>query len=206
MTLKKIALVFLAFIAFSTSARSADFLYKMEIGPIDGSLNGIDFTGKSVVVYATGDSDNIQSFILANFIPSDYIAAGVTIEIDGLSPVTLVGSNPGIVSGDGSALVPNTNVAGFSINVGDNSNTTFFAVYASGSPLPLDSPSAISGILVPGSDFTLPTSGGDLVLKNFTSQAAASFSITPVPEPSTIVFAALGATTMIFVRHRKNRN
>jgi hypothetical protein len=205
MTLKKIALVFLAFIAFSTSARSADFLYRLEFGPIDGSLNGIDFTGKSVVAYATGNSDDIQSYTLVGYFPSDYIAAGVTIEVDGLSPVNLNGTLPGVVSGDSSVSTPNTNIAGFAINVGDDSSLIFFAAFASGPPLPLDSPSAFSGKFVPGFDISLPTSGGELILKN-TTPVPASFSITPVPEPSTIVFAALGATTMIFARYRKNRN
>jgi hypothetical protein len=173
---------------------------------MSGTLNGVAFNNAGYQISATADPATLQSYSILGVVPVDYILATTTITIDGFSPVTFSDPLFGIASGNLNAVSAGDSLVGFATQLGTNNDVGLGPV-ASGAPLSLTQVGSLSGSLITFTGLATPgtatwvTSGGSLVLTGITGTG--NFTITQVPEPSTIVFGSLATCTILVIARRR---
>lgn len=182
-----------------TSASAGIMNYKLTGGSLEGTLNGVQFVGKSVTITASADTNNFAySSALAGGVLYAHQAAASTMTIDGFSPFQITTPNFGIIRTDWSGI-GSENWFGFAALNGQTNAPGFYALAFNSLSL-LESGSVTGDFVSTGGVFS--TTAGNLNITNAT-QSTGLF-VSTVPEPGSIAIVALGALGMAY-QVRRNR-
>ena len=186
------------------SANAAVATYTLSGGTIDGTLNGVSFSGANFTITADADPAN---FVPGAFSGEDYLpmlsqSATSTMTIDGFATFKITNANFGPFLADFSANEPGFAVGGFGFDL-DTPNIRAFAAVG---PVPsLSGNVTVTGAL--GLDTVVfTTDAGDLVVTSFDNIGAmytGEFPSSAVPEPTSMAIFGLGSLGMAYRARRK---
>ena len=196
-------------LASPLAANASTLSYTGTGGVISGSLNGTPFSNASWSITGTGDPTNVVSGTLSDA-PAPYyflaMAPQLTLRTDGGSTLSATllasGSNGqmGVLSADYSFFSPGfAALVFYELNAPTGIGLQGFGLYNN-----LQSPFVASATQIVGINGTFNTSAGPLVITANNSEAS-SFSITAVPEPSTVAMALAGLACGGYSMFRRRR-
>lgn len=195
--------------AGSMNTASAELItYTLTGGTIDGTLNGVPFSGKSFTMMVNADPANFTLTPVFNPPSSLYFVftqlAAPTMTIDGFSPFTITQSPYELFvvdAGPGLAFA-----GGFGVFAGQFFTDDFAVNFAPATGDPINGPGSITGDFITTGP-TLTTSVGSLVISGSTNAGATFTAASAVPEiaPSCLgsVLALLGGGLGLLERRRK---
>ena len=186
------------------SANAAVATYTLSGGTIDGTLNGVSFSGANFTITADADPAN---FVPGAFSGEDYLPmlsqpATSTMTIVGFATFQITTANFGPFLADFSANAPGFAFGGFGFDL-DTPNSQGFAAVG---PVPsLSGNVTVTGGLALSTD-VFTTDAGDLVVTNFDDFGAmytGEFPSSAVPEPTSMAIFGLGSLGMAYRARRK---
>ena len=187
------------------SANAAVATYTLSGGTIDGTLNGVSFSGANFTITADADPAN---FVPGAFSGEDYLPmlsqpATSTMTIVGFATFQITTANFGPFLADFSANAPGFAFGGFGFDL-DTPNSQGFAAVG---PVPsLSGNVTVTGGLSLSQDVTITTDAGVLVVTNFDDFGAmytGEFPSSAVPEPTSMAIFGLGSLGMAYRARRK---
>ena len=172
--------------------------YTLTGGTIDGTLNGVVFTGANFTITAQADP---TAFVSEQFLGLPLYTQVVTstMTIDGFGAVDLTDANFGLLAVNLDSVVPGFYYGGFGYQVAATSLSGFVALG------PLLNGNNIQGSFEVSVGTSYGTTGGVLYISNFSDNGAVFNDTVPVPEPGTLVMGGLLAVGGGVVSFRKLR-
>ena len=172
--------------------------YTLTGGTIDGTLNGVAFTGANFTITAQADP---TAFVIGQVgdAPLYTQVATSTMTIDGFGAVDLTDANFGLIAVNFDSVVPGFYFGGFGCQR-DANNLSGFAAMG-----PLLNGNNIQGSLSLSAYTSYGTTGGVLYISNSSDNGAVFNGPVPVPEPGTLVMGGLLAVGGGLVSFRKLR-
>ena len=186
-----------------SSAHAAVVTYTLSGGTIDGTLDGVSFTGANFTITADADP--------SNFVPGTVFGAPLlsqpavsTMTIDGFASFQITNANFGPFLADVANLVgPGIGYGGFAFPEGE----LLRGIAAIGPLSSLSSNVTVTGALEGTADFTFTTTAGDLIFTSVSGNGTfnGEFPSSAVPEPTSMAIFGLGALGMAYRARRKSK-
>jgi hypothetical protein len=204
MGLRLLSSFFLSCFLIVSSAHAGIATYTLSGGTIDGTLNGVSFTGATYTLTADADPSN---FVLGTVFTVPVLSqpAISTMTINGFTPFQITIANFGPFLADASSLFgAGTGYGGFGYSP-DASNMKGIGVL--GLLSSLSSNSTVTGALDATTAEIFTTTAGDLIFTSVSGIATFSgeFPSSAVPEPTSIAIFGLGALGMAYRARRKSK-
>jgi hypothetical protein len=208
MAFRLLSCFFLCCFLMVNTAHAAVATYTLSGGTIDGTLNGVSFTGANFTITADADPANFVPGTVAGF-PLLSQPAVSTMTIDGFAPFQITTANLGPILADVSSLFgfgPGTAYGGFAFL--DADNDALNGIIAVGPLSNLSSNVTVTGDLVGHVGYSFTTTAGDLIFSDISGAATfnGDFLSSAVPEPTSMAIFGLGAFGMAYRARRKNRD
>ena len=197
---------FLSSFLMVNAANAAVATYTLSGGTIDGTLNGVSFSGANFTITADADPANFVPGGLpspAGPLPLLSQTAASTMTIAGFAPFQITTANFGPFLVDGSAFLgAGGALGGFGFDLGTLNGGAFAAI---GFVPSLSGNVTVTGGLIL-SAITYTTDVGDLFVSNFSDFGATfngEFPSSAVPEPTSMAIFGLGSLGMAYRARRK---
>ena len=202
MGLRLLSSFFLSCFLMVSSAHAGIVTYTLSGGTIDGTLNGVSFTGANYTLTADADPSN---FVLGTVftVPVLSQTAVSTMTIDGFVPFQITTANFGPFLADASSLYgAGMGYGGFGYSP---NASTMKGIGVLGLMTSLSSNTTVTGDLDATTADIFTTTAGDLVFMGFSGTATFSGEFPPsaVPEPTSMAIFGLGALGMAYRARRK---
>lgn len=191
---------FLGCFLMVNSAHAAVATYTLSGGKIDGTLNGVSFSGANFTITADADPDNFVPGSFGGIYPMLSQLATSTMTIDGIATFQITSPGFGIFLADLSSDAPDAAGGGFGLNLGTMTAEGFAA---SGVVPSLSGNVTIIGELTLSEDVPFTTDAGVLVVTDFRDSGATFTGEFPVPEPTSMAIFGLGSLGMAYRARRK---
>ena len=186
------------------SANAAVATYTLSGGTIDGTLNGVSFSGANFTITADADPANFVLEILPGPLPFLSQPATSTMTIVGFATFKITTANFGPFLADFSGVAgPGFAFGGFGFDL-DTINGGGFA--AAGLASSVSGNVTVTGGLDLSEDVIFTTDAGVLVVTNYDDFGATytgEFPPFPVPEPTSMAIFGLGSLGMAYRARRK---
>jgi hypothetical protein len=199
-----LSFVFLGCFLMVNSAHAAVATYTLSGGKIDGTLNGVSFSGANFTITADADPDNFVPGALVGVFPMLSQPATSTMTIDGFATFQITSPNFGVFLSDFSFAGPGAALGGFGLDLDSGSEIAVFA--AVGFVPSLSGNVTIIGELTLSDNAPFMTDAGVLVVTDFSAFGATftgEFPPSAVPEPTSMAIFGLGALGMAYRARRK---
>lgn len=206
MIIRLLSCFFLSSFLMVNSANAAVATYTLSGGTIDGTLNGVSFSGANFTITADADPANFVPGFFGGPVPIPLLSqtATSTMTIVGFAPFQITTANFGPFLADFSGFAgPGFALGGFGFDL-DTINSGGFA--AAGLASSLSGNVTVTGGLTLSEDVIFTTDAGFLVVTNFDDFGATytgEFPPFPVPEPTSMVIFGLGSLGMAYRARRK---
>ena len=203
MIIRLLSCFFLSSFLMVNSANAAVATYTLSGGTIDGTLNGVSFSGANFTITADADPANFVLEILPGPLPFLSQPATSTMTIVGFATFKITTANFGPFLADFSGVAPGLAIGGFGFDV-DTINGGGFA--AAGLASSLSGNVTVTGGLDLSVDVIFTTDAGVLVVTNYDDFGATytgEFPPFPVPEPTSMAIFGLGSLGMAYRARRK---
>jgi hypothetical protein len=187
------------------SASAGVVTYTLTGGNMNGTLNGISFSGKSYSITAQVDPSSFSSGSVGGFLPIIYASAVSTMTIDGIAPFQITTANFGPYVADYTALSAGLYIAGFAFVDFVNVGLTGFHTLGAKTGDPVNGPGTVSGDSFFSDSVPYTTTAGDLIIDSFLAIPAlyTANATSSVPEPSSMAIFGLSALGVAYRRRRK---
>jgi len=206
MIIRLLSCFFLSSFLMVNSANAAVATYTLSGGTIDGTLDGVSFSGANFTITADADPANFVLGFLPGPVPIPILSqpATSTMTIVGFATFKITTANFGPFLADFSAFAgPGFAFGGFGFDI-DTPNGGGFA--ASGLVPSLSGNVTVTGGLTLSEDVIFTTDAGDLVVTSFDNNGAmytGEFPSSAVPEPTSMAIFGLGSLGMAYRARRK---
>jgi len=185
------------------SAHAGVATYTLSGGKIDGTLNGVSFSGANFTITADADPDNFVPGALVGIFPMLSQPATSTMTIDGFATFQITSPNFGVFLSDFSFAEPGAALGGFGLDLDSSGVAVFNAL---GFVPSLSGDVSIIGQLTLSENAPFMTDAGVLVVTDFSDFGATftgEFPPSAVPEPTSMAIFGLGALGMAYRARRK---
>ena len=198
MIIRLLSCFFLSSFLMVNSANAAVATYTLSGGTIDGTLNGVSFSGANFTITADADPANF----VPGFVPDPLLSqpATSTMTIVGFAPFKITTANFGPFLAD---IAPGFAIGGFAFDL-DTINGGVFAAIGLASSIAGNV--TVTGGLGLTEDVIFTTDAGVLVVTNYDDFGATytgEFPPFPVPEPTSMAIFGLGSLGMAYRARRK---
>jgi hypothetical protein len=193
---------FLSSFLMVNAANAGVTTYTLSGGTINGTLNGVSFSGANFTITADADPANFVPGVIAGS-PGLSQTAVSTMTIVGFATFKITNANFGPFLIDLSANIPGFAFGGFGFDV-DTPNGEAFAAFGSASSL--SGNVTVTGALNLSDNFIFTTDAGNLVVTSFVDSGATftgEFPSSAVPEPTSMAIFGLGSLGMAYRARRK---
>jgi hypothetical protein len=183
------------------SAHAGVATYTLSGGKIDGTLNGVSFSGANFTITADADPDNFVPGAIIGIFPMLSQPATSTMTIDGFATFQITSPNFGVFLCD-FFVEPGAALGGFGLDL--DSDIAAFAAF--GFVPSLSGNVTIIGELTLSEDVPFTTDAGVLVVTDFSDFGATftgEFSSSAIPEPTSMAIFGLGSLGMAYRARRK---
>jgi hypothetical protein len=209
MNLRLASLFFISCAMLMASASAGLVTYTLTGGLIDGTLNGVAFSGANYTITAEADPSNFTSTTLiqgSSSFPTQYASAVSTMTIDGFAPFQITNANFGPVILDFTDAVPGIFFGGFGIVNFTTQDIDGFAAFGGLVGDALNGPGTISGNSVADTGITFTTTAGNLIIDTDVDGPPGVFTASgspAVPEPTSMAIFGMGALGFAYRNRRK---